>query len=231
MVRIDCHAGDSRSSRSNGRAHFFTTGDHAYLQGTEAQFRECYDPAWGRLRGRTRPSPGNHDYETPGALPYYSYFGANAGPAGLGYYSYDLGNWHIVSLNSITASGAQVRWLRQDLASVTARCTLAYWHDPVFSSGPNGPQAQMREVWRILYGAGADVVVNGDDHLYERFAPQDPDGRPDLPGIRQFTVGTGGAPLHSFQAIQPNSQVRTSTHGVLKLPSSRTATNGSSSRF
>ena len=217
MVRIDCHAGDSRSSRSNGRAHFFTTGDHAYLQGTEAQFRECYDPAWGRLRGRTRPSPGNHDYETPGALPYYSYFGANAGPAGLGYYSYDLGNWHIVSLNSITASGAQVRWLRQDLASVTARCTLAYWHDPVFSSGPNGPQAQMREVWRILYGAGADVVVNGDDHLYERFAPQDPDGRPDPPGIRQFTVGTGGAPLHSFQAIQPNSQVRTSTHGVLKL--------------
>lgn len=195
----------------------FTTGDHAYPSGTEAQFRDCYDPAWGRLRGRTRPSPGNHDYETPGASPYYSYFGASAGPAGQGYYSYDLGAWHIVSLNSITASSAQARWLRQDLASVTAKCTLAYWHDPVFSSGPNGNQPQMREVWRILHEAGADVIVNGDDHLYERFAPQDPDGRREPLGIRQFTVGTGGAPLHAVQSIQPNSEIRSSTFGVLRF--------------
>ena len=132
------------------------------------------------------------------------------GPAG-------LGAWHIVSLNSITATSAQARWLRQDLASVTAKCTLAYWHDPLFSSGPNGSQPQMREVWRILHEAGADVVVNGDDHLYERFAPQDPDGRPEPLGIRQFTVGTGGAPLHAFQAIQPNSQIRSTTYGVLRL--------------
>ena len=195
----------------------FTTGDNAYMSGTEAQFRDCYDPTWGRHRGRTRPSLGNHDYETPGAGPYYAYFGASAGPAGLGYYSYTLGAWHVFSLNSITATRGQARWLREELSNSTAKCTVAYWHDPLFSSGPNGPQSQMRQVWRILYEAGADVVISGDDHLYERFAPQDPDGRRDPLGIRQFTVGTGGAPLSPLHSIAANSEARSSTFGVLKL--------------
>jgi len=198
----------------------FTAGDNAYLSGTEAQFRDCYEPTWGRHKHRTRPTPGNHDYETPGARPYFAYFGANAGPAGLGYYSFDLGAWHIVSLNSVTPAGSrsvQARWLRQDLQTRSTLCTLAYWHNPLFSSGPNGGQPHMRDVWRILHEFGVEVVVNGDDHLYERFAPQDPDGRPDPIGIRQFIVGTGGAPLYGAQSVQPNSEVRTSTFGVLKL--------------
>ena len=198
----------------------FTTGDNAYLSGTEAQFRDCYEPTWGRHKHRTRPTPGNHDYETPGARPYFAYFGANAGPPGLGYYSFDLGAWHIVSLNSVRAAGGrsvQARWLRQDLETRSTLCTLAYWHNPLFSSGPNGGQPHMQDVWRVLYEFGVEVVLNGDDHLYERFAPQDPDGRPDAKGIRQFIVGTGGAPLYGAQNIQPNSEARSSTFGVLKL--------------
>jgi len=198
----------------------FTAGDNAYLSGTEAQFRDCYAPTRGRHRARTRPSPGNHDYETPRALPYFTYFGANAGPIGLGYYSYDAGAWHIISLNSVDPAGgrsAQVRWLRQELTRTPTGCSLAYWHNPLFSSGPNGGDARMRDIWRVLYEFGVDVVVNGDDHFYERFAPQNPDGRPDPFGIRQFIVGTGGAPLYGVRNILPNSEIRGSTFGVLKL--------------
>jgi len=198
----------------------FTTGDNAYLSGTAAQFIDCYHPTWGRHRLRTRPAPGNHDYETPGARPYFAYFGANAGPSGAGYYSYDLGAWHIVSLNSVTGTSGRSRqaaWLRHDLAENSGRCTLAYWHNPLFSSGPNGSQSHMREIWRILYAFGTEIVVNGDNHLYERFAPQDPDGRRDAAGIRQFIAGTGGAPLYEVRAVQPNSEVRSSTFGVLKF--------------
>ncbi|HUR35868.1 MAG TPA: metallophosphoesterase [Vicinamibacterales bacterium] len=202
----------------------FTLGDNAYSSGSRADFQNCYEPTWGRHKSRTRPTPGNHDYATPGAAPYYDYFGANAGPAGVGYYSFDLGAWHIISLNSnVGADGGspQSAWLRGDLAAnAAARCTLAYWHHPLFSSGPNGTRETpvMREMFRLLYNANVDLVLVGHDHTYERFAPQDADGRLDTArGIRQFVVGTGGVPLYDFEAIKPNSEVRLKSHGVIKL--------------
>lgn len=200
----------------------FTLGDNAYMEGTARQFRECYDPSWGRFKSRTRPSPGNHEYVSANATPYFEYFGANAGTPGLGYYSFDLGAWHIVSLNSeISAelNSAQGRWLLADLAESTSSCTLAYWHRPLFSSGPNGDHAHMRPFFRMLYEFGAELVLSGHDHLYERFAPQDPDGRPDSrQGIRQFVVGTGGVPRYQFRSIKPNSEVRFGdSHGILRL--------------
>ena len=200
----------------------FTLGDNAYFHGSREDFRNCHEPTWGRHKARTRPVAGNHDYESPGAAPYFEYFGANAGPAGLGYYSFDVGAWHAIALNSNIAADAgstQAAWLRAELAfHPPSRCTIAYWHHPVFSSGPNGDSAHMREIWRILYDAGADVVMNGHDHLYERFAPQDADGRPDRNrGIRQFTAGTGGAPLYQPGTPRPNSEVRISAFGILKL--------------
>ena len=203
----------------------FALGDNAYMSGTRQEYRDCYDPTWGRHKGRTRPVPGNHDYETPGATPYYEYFGSNAGTAGLGYYSFELGAWHAVALNSndssvgVGLSSAQGAWLRADLAASRARCTVAYWHHPLFSSGQNGDSPEMRDFWRILYDAGADLVLVGHDHLYERFGPQDPDGRADpARGLRQFTVGTGGATSYTFVTVRPNSEKRlTPVFGVLKL--------------
>lgn len=199
----------------------FTLGDHAYFRGTREEFRDCYSPTWGRHRSRTRPVPGNHDYESPGAQPYFEYFGANAGLSGLGYYSFDIGNWHAVALNSnidIGDGSAQAAWLRSDLAANRARCTIAYWHHPLFSSGPEGGVSRMRPFWRILYEAGADVVLSGHDHMYERFAPQNPDGGPDpTRGIRQFTVGTGGAFLYPSGAARLNSEARRSVFGILRL--------------
>jgi 3',5'-cyclic AMP phosphodiesterase CpdA len=200
----------------------FTVGDHAYEDGSALSFRQCYEPTWGRHKARTRPSPGNHDYRTNNAEPYFDYFGDAAGPDNRGYYSYDLGAWHIVSLNSVIPAGSrspQVRWLREDLADNARACTLAYWHSPVFSSGPHGPDPQMREVWRVLYEFGADVIVNGHDHIYERFGRQHPDGRlePER-GIRQFTAGTGGGGVYRVQRRLPNSEVSDNTsYGVLKF--------------
>jgi 3',5'-cyclic AMP phosphodiesterase CpdA len=206
----------------------FALGDNAYPSGARADFQNCYEPTWGRHKDRTRPTPGNHDYGTPGAVPYFDYFGPNAGPFGLGYYSFDLGAWHVISLNSnIPENGsAQIAWLRADLAqSSSARCTLAYWHHPVFSSGPNGTtpgeaniRSYVRDLFRILYEANADLVLAGHDHMYERFAPQDAEGRFDAThGIREFVVGTGGVPLYDVQMLRPNSEVRLKAHGVLKL--------------
>ncbi|MBS1817013.1 MAG: metallophosphoesterase [Acidobacteria bacterium] len=205
----------------------FTLGDNAYPNGSQQDFRDCYDPTWGRHKARTRPAPGNHDYGTPGAAPYYQYFGANAGGAGLGYYSFDLGAWHIISLNSNVpdAGASQLSWLRADLAQSTAKCTLAYWHHPIFSSGPNASNAgetairsYAQQMFRILYDAGADLVLVGHEHLYERFAPQNPDGGLDTArGIRQIIVGTGGVPLYEFQSVKPNSEVRLRSHGVMRL--------------
>jgi hypothetical protein len=200
----------------------FTAGDDAYFSGTAQEFRDCYDPGWGRFKSRTFPAPGNHEYGSPGAAPYFAYFGANAGPPGLGYYSHELGTaWHALSLNSniaVDSASAQAAWLRMDLAASQTKCTIAVMHHPLFTSGPNGDNPGMRDFWRILYTAGVDVVVNGHDHLYERFAPQDPDGRPDpTNGIRQFTVGTGGASLYNFVTVRANSEVRISTWGVLKF--------------
>jgi hypothetical protein len=199
----------------------FTTGDHAYPSGSEGDFRTCYDPTWGRHRDRTRPTPGNHDYDTSGASPYYAYFGASAGPAGLGYYSYMAGAWLIVALNSETdvrAGSPQVRWLEQALAQNRTRCAAAYWHRPLFSSGSHGNSPDVRDVWQVLYEAGVDVVVNGHEHFYERFAPQAPDGRLDpRRGIRQFTVGTGGGPITPAGALRANSEVTGTAWGVLVL--------------
>jgi 3',5'-cyclic AMP phosphodiesterase CpdA len=203
----------------------FTVGDHAYPTGTAAQFRDCYDPTWGRHKARTRPAPGNHDYLTGNAKAYFDYFGDNAGPDRRGYYSYTLGTWHIISLNSSIPAdrrSKQIEWLRSDLKEHPAQCTLAYWHVPVFSSGPHGSDLQeatyMREAWRALYESGADVVINGHDHLYERFAPQDLKGKADPKGIREFVVGTGGGGLYEFRWTRPNSEVRSNrSYGVLAL--------------
>ena len=200
----------------------FTLGDNVYPDGTAAQFSDCYGPTWGRHKNRTRPSPGNHDYHVSGASGYYNYFGSVAGDPGKGYYSYDLGAWHIISLNSevgYAAGSAQEQWLKADLAANQSVCTLAYWHHPRFSSGQHGNLARSQPFWQALYDDGADVILNGHDHTYERFAPQNPNGQADSSrGIREFVVGTGGAGLYPFPNIQPNSEVRNNTtYGVLKL--------------
>ena len=176
--------------------------------------------------------PGNHEYLTRAANGYFSYFGAAAGDPATGYYSFDVGAWHVVALNSNCsavggcASGSpQERWLRADLAAHPAACTLAYWHHPRFSSGEHGNEPAYDAFWRDLYAAGADVVLNGHDHDYERFAPQDPSGGSDLArGVREFVVGTGGKNHYRFLTLQPNSQVRdATTFGVLELTLHRTS--------
>jgi Calcineurin-like phosphoesterase len=201
----------------------FTAGDNAYPKGRQADFLRCYDPTWGRHLKRTRPVPGNHDYHSPQADPYFAYFGANAGPAGRGYYSYDLGAWHIVALNSNREAkswgAAQERWLDDDLTANPASCTLAYWHHPRFSSGnKHGNHPYMGNLFKILYDHGVELVISGHDHIYERFAPQNPAGKADPLGVRQFIAGTGGAGLYKIGTIKPNSEVRNTTaHGVLTL--------------
>jgi 3',5'-cyclic AMP phosphodiesterase CpdA len=199
----------------------FTAGDNTQTAGTAQEFRDCYEPTWGRHKARTRPAPGNHDYQTANGAPYFEYFGQAAGPAGLGYYSYNVGAWHIVSLNGnvpMNSGSAQSAWLRQDLEANRTACTLAYWHQPLFSSSTNGNTPASRDAWKVLYEFGAEIVINGHDHLFERFAPQDPSGRLDVAnGIRQFTVGTGGVYLYKVVHLQPNSEVQASAHGVLKL--------------
>jgi hypothetical protein len=200
----------------------FTAGDNAYPSGRAVDFQNCYGPTWGRHRDRTRPAPGNHDYESAGAAPYYEYFGENAGPAGLGYYTYDAGPWRVITLNSeinISSGSMQYQWLRTELQTRPTGCTAAIWHRPLFSSGPNGDNRDMLDLWRLLFEFGVEIVVNGHDHLYERFAMQTPEGVPDASrGIRQFTVGTGGVPLYRMSRLKANSEVlSTSAHGVLKL--------------
>jgi hypothetical protein len=204
-------------------------GDLAYFQGTMANFRDCYDPAWGRHQNRTRPVPGNHEYDSPGASSYFDYFGDLAGSRGEGYYAFTAGAWRIIALNSgggagsVSAGSAQIQWLRTELDSNKSACTLAFWHHPLFSSGPNGNQPEVREFWRTLSDAGVDVVLNGHDHMYERFAPQDLDGRPSPNGIREFIVGTGGAHLYTPLAAKPNSEKRGSAYGFLLMTLSATS--------
>ena len=206
----------------------FTAGDNAYEGGTAEQFAKCYDPTWGRQKGRTRPSVGNHEFHSGGATPYFDYFGAAAGDPSKGYYSYEVGTWHILVLNSECAEvggcqqgSVEEKWLREDLKSHPAACTLAYWHKPLFSSGAkHGNDPDMKPFWQILYAANADVVLNGHDHDYERFSSQDPDGNADSKrGIREFVVGSGGKNSHrSFDKPKPNSEARNAdTFGVLKL--------------
>lgn len=221
----------------------FVAGDNAYNEGTKKQYEECYDPTWGRFKDRTRPVPGNHEFIREGrprrtwfGNDYYAYFGESAGEKFEGYYSYDLGQWHIIALNSelkdtvdFKPMTKQQDWLKVDLDKNQRNCTLAYWHRPVFSSGHHGTQQQtpgveprMLKVWRILDDAGVDVVVNGHDHNYERFNPQDANRNPDPNGMVEFVVGTGGRDLDRSEEI-PAHQRRNSaafnrfTWGVLKL--------------
>jgi hypothetical protein len=199
----------------------FTLGDNAQGTGSAEEYANCYGPSWGRHLSRTFPTVGNHDWDYTGGGPYFAYFGASAGPAGRGYYSYDLGAWHVISLNSEVAAGAgsaQYEWLKADLAASTADCTLAMWHRPLFSSGPNGSSPRMRDAWRLLNQYGAELVLSGHDHEYERFAPQDADGHAAATGIRAFVVGTGGYSLYWRASSAPNSEVFESrTWGVLRL--------------
>ena len=200
-------------------------GDLAYESGTLREFRRCYRATWGRAKERTRPTPGNHEYQTPGAAGYFRYFGRRAGDPGKGYYGYNLGRWHVIALNSncaavgCSAGSAQEQWLRAELARRSARCTLAYWHEPLFSSGAGErTRADMRALFHALHERGADVVLTAHHHIYERFAPQDASGNFDPEGIRQFIVGTGGKSHHRIARIARNSQVRNAaTFGVLRL--------------
>jgi hypothetical protein len=201
-------------------------GDLAYPDGTKENF-ECYDRTWGRARSRTRAAAGNHEFHLAGATYYFSYFGTSAGNPKTGYYSYELGAWHIIVLNSeclevggCGAGSPQEKWLRADLAAHPATCKLAYFHKPLFSSGgTHGDDPQFKAFWEALYQAHADVIVNGHDHDYERFAPQNPSGEADPEhGIREFVVGTGGKNHRPFHAPDANSEVRNAdTFGVLKL--------------
>jgi hypothetical protein len=204
----------------------FTVGDNAYPDGSAADFRRCYAPTWGRFKSRTRPAVGNHEYRTAGAAGHFDYFGTAAGPRGKGYYSYDLGTWHVVVLNSncsrvsCATGSAQQRWLKADLAAGRARCTVAVTHAPLFTSAEKHPPAtETRPLVQTLYDAGVEVLLAGHNHMYERFAPQTPYGRrDDARGIREFVVGTGGAGLYPVGKVAPNSQVRNSrTYGVLRL--------------
>jgi hypothetical protein len=200
-------------------------GDNQYEQATQWQFMQSYDASWGRVFALTRPVPGNHEYLTQGAAGYYGYFGTRAGDPTKGYYSYDVGAWHIIALNSECANvvgcgfgSPQEEWLRSDLASHSNLCTLAYWHKPRFTSGLHGNDDSFATWWFELYTAGADIVLAGHDHDYERFAPQDPSQNPDPNGIREFVVGTGGQEHEPFIAPAPNSQVfNNDTFGVMKL--------------
>ncbi len=197
------------------------TGDST-TDGTASQFSDCFDPTWRGHKAQIRPIPGNHEYHTSGASGYFNYFGSQAGPAGKGYYSLNVGAWHIVALNSeidVSAASTQVAWLKNDLAANPKACTIAYWHEPRWSSGQHGNNTFVSALWQTLYDNNAELVFNGHDHLYERFAPQNPLGALDnARGLREFVVGTAGVELYSWGTIRANSQVRNnSTWGVLKL--------------
>jgi Calcineurin-like phosphoesterase len=211
----------------------FTLGDNAYPSGSARDFARCFTPTWGdsakRIMKKIHPAPGNHEHETAHAAPYYLYFGARAGDSTKGYYSYDVGTWHVIVLNSSivvdagfpqAAVTAQEEWLRKDLTDHRRPCTMAYWHHPRFSSGWHGGENRLMPIWTILYDANVDVVLNGHDHDYERFAPLTPAGVLDtLRGITEFVVGTGGGDLRGFRATpSPLSRVRVEGYfGVLKL--------------
>jgi acid phosphatase type 7 len=214
--------GDERTAAllDSNRGTVLALGDLAYDSGTLEEFQACFGPSWGRHKRRIRPAPGNHEYNS-GASGYFGYFGRAAGPAGRGYYSFELGSWHIVSLNSerdTDAGGAQVRWLRADLARTRASCVLAFWHRPRWSSGEYADDARVAPLWNALYDARADIVLSGHDHNYQRYPPMNKRGAiAKARGIRSFVVGTGGR--HRY-GLRPDSRRRAatdSTWGVLRL--------------
>lgn len=203
------------------------TGDVQYPKGALDDFRRYFDPTWGRFKERLWPVPGNHEYGTPSAAGYFAYFGARAGAPDKGYYSFDLGAWHLVALNTNNAcravpcgpGSAQLAWLEADLAANQKKCTLAYWHHPRFSSGPHGGFEGAAALWSAVARHGVELVLNGHDHIYERLAPLSASGEPAPDGgTVQLTVGTGGAELYELAAVHPRSLVRDArAHGVLAL--------------
>lgn len=216
----------------------FTLGDHAYPEGSDRYLRECFSPSWGdpkkEIMKVIRPSVGNHDWQVERAAPNYRYFGERLGPAGKGYYSYDVGDWHVIVLNSelaVDGTAAEKReqldWLRKDLADHRQLCTMSYFHKPLFTSSYREGVAEMQTIWRILYDANVDLILSGHDHHYERFLPQNPAGQADsVRGIPQILVGTGGATLRGFRSrfgirgreLEGNSAVQIQGHfGVLLL--------------
>jgi hypothetical protein len=226
----DCNSpGDEATAKlvaARPDATVVTFGDDAYNSGTAEEFANCYDPTWGTAKERTRPAPGNHEYETPDADGYFGYFGSAAGEPGKGYYSYDVGAWHAVVLNSncsmvsCAAGDPQEQWLRDDLDAHQADCTLAYWHHPRFSSGSHhGSSTDVAPLFQALYDADADLVLAGHEHNYERFAPLDPAGKvDDERGIRSIVVGTGGRSHYEFGPPLPGSESRNAdTYGIIEL--------------
>lgn len=204
----------------------FTVGDNVQGRGASSEFRNCYDPTWGKYKQRTKPAAGNHEYYTARARPYFDYFGARAGGARRGYYSYDRGGWHVVVLNSNCSkvggcgrTSPQGRWLRTNLARNDRQCTMAYFHHPLYASGTGSDTPQVRPFWNMLQKRRADVILSGHAHRYERFRPITPAGARSPNGIRQFIVGTGGATGgKQYGPNDPNMQVkRRNTAGVLRF--------------
>ena len=209
----------------------FVLGDLVYDALTLGQFQNCYGRSWGKFKARTRPALGNHEYRERNAAPYFQYWAGQAGPPGKGYYSYELGAWHVVVLNTncqaaglggCASDSPQDKWLRQDLADHRDSCIVAYGHHALFSSGifrSHAVHPELKRLWEDLYAAHADLVLAGHEHSYERFAPQDPEGRADSQhGIREFVVGTGGRSHDPLGLGVPNSEKQNyDTYGVLKL--------------
>jgi acid phosphatase type 7 len=210
----------------NPGASVFTLGDNVYPNGTSAEFSDCYNPSWGSFKARTRPVPGNHDYNTPDATGYYGYFGAKAGDPSKGYYSYNLGAWHIVVVNSNCAAiggcetgSSQEKWLRSDLKASSNTCQIVMWHHPRFSSGAEHGNADfMQDIWKAASDNRVELVLNGHEHTYERFAPMNAAGEADPGGTTEIVVGSGGISHYHLGIKKPNSQTfNADTYGVLKL--------------
>jgi len=209
---------------ANPGSTVFALGDNAYPSGLLADYNNCYGPTWGRFKSRTHPTPGNREYASGTPAGYFDYWGTAAGAPNKGWYSYDVGDWHMVVLNDQVAFGAgseQEAWLRADLAASTKQCTLAYWHNPRFFSSTSAgwtSDAARKILWDDLYAAHAEIVLNGQQHQYERMAPMRPDGtRDDVNGILEINPGTGGESASLPTVMHPNSQTVSAAFGVLKL--------------
>lgn len=210
-----------RELATQPEARVLTLGDHTYPVGLPAEFKDCYHPTWGRFKDRTLPAPGNHEYYTAGAPGYYQYFAAHAGPAGKGWYATRIGSWKVLAINSALRGrefAEQLAWLEAELARAPQRCTLAFFHHPVYSSGGHASNPFMQPVWKLLASNRVELALSAHDHHYERLAPLDAQGLPDHRGTRQFVVGTGGATLSPLRLPLPATEARDhTTHGVLKL--------------
>ncbi|MFG2668552.1 discoidin domain-containing protein [Streptomyces sp. NPDC048387] len=228
-IAAQCTASDSGCAHPKTAAlarqvdpkFYLTMGDNQYDDARISDFRAYYDKSWGAFKAKTHPVPGNHEtYDPAGPLAgYKAYFGSIAYPQGKSYYSFDEGNWHFIALDSNAFDqAAQIDWLKADLAANGKQCIAAYWHHPLYSSGGHGNDPVSKPVWKILYAAQADLVLNGHDHHYERFAPQNPDGKAAADGIVEIVGGMGGAEPYPIEQVQPNSQKRISgQYGILKL--------------